>query len=170
MADTGSKSGGVIRWARPEDIEGIVAIAVRAWEPIFREREGVLGEDLMRRERGGRDWQEEKARQVRRHCEELPNCVLVTELNGQVVGFLTFHGKRESGVLEIGNNAVEPGCQGRGFGTAQYEYIIGWARDNGFAYAKVMTGLDDCHAPARAAYEKAGFDMAIPGIAYYKRL
>ncbi len=170
MADTDSETGAAIRWARPEDTEDIAVIAVRAWEPIFREREGVLGEDLMRRERGGRDWREEKGRQVRRHCEQLPDSVLVTELGGRVVGFLTFHGNRESGILEIGNNAVDPQHQGRGLGTAQYEYVLDWARENGFVYAKVGTGLDGCHAPARAAYQKAGFDMAIPAVTYYKKL
>jgi hypothetical protein len=33
-----------------------------------------------------------------------------------------------------------------------------------------MTGLDDCHAAAREAYRKAGFDIAIPGVIYYRKL
>ncbi len=159
-----------IRWARPEDLDEIVAIALRAWEPIFRERGQVLGEDLMRRDRGGGDWREKKAQEVRNHCEKLPDSVLVTELDGRIVGFLTFHAGWESGILTIGNNAIDPDCQGRGYGTAQYQFVLNWARDKGLLYAKVLTGLDDCHAAARAAYERAGFDMAIPHVTYYKKL
>jgi hypothetical protein len=27
-----------------------------------------------------------------------------------------------------------------------------------------------CHAAARAAYQKVGFDIGIPGVTYYRRL
>ncbi len=37
-------------------------------------------------------------------------------------------------------------------------------------YTMVMTGLDDAHAPARRAYEKAGFDKHIENIRYYREL
>lgn len=170
MADRAGEGKPVIRWARADDLEAIIATALRAWEPIFRERGETLGEDLMRRDRGGGNWREKKAQEIRNHCESLPDSVLVTELDGRVVGFLTFHANRESGILSIGNNAVDPDYQGRGLGTAQYEYVLAWAREGGLLYAKVLTGLDDCHAAARAAYERAGFDMAIPHVTYYKKL
>ncbi|MBT4097360.1 MAG: GNAT family N-acetyltransferase, partial [Gemmatimonadetes bacterium] len=34
----------------------------------------------------------------------------------------------------------------------------------------VGTGLDDAHAPARRAYERAGFDIAQQDVTYYKKL
>jgi hypothetical protein len=34
----------------------------------------------------------------------------------------------------------------------------------------VSTGLDDGHAPARAAYQKAGFVVGLPSITYYQAL
>ena len=34
----------------------------------------------------------------------------------------------------------------------------------------VTTGLDDGHAPARRAYEKAGFEKNLPSLTYYKKL
>ena len=37
-------------------------------------------------------------------------------------------------------------------------------------YAKVATGLDDAHAPARRAYERAGFDIKVEDVTYYKKL
>jgi len=158
-----------IRPARPNDIEPCAQIAKRAWAPIMAARGAVMGPDLQRRERGD-DPLEAKADEVRRFCATHPDSVLVTELDGLVVGFLTFHADRATGILTLGNNAIDPDHQGRGLGTAQYDHVLNWARDNGFAYAKVMTGLDECHAAARAAYRKAGFDIAIPGVTYYRKV
>jgi GNAT superfamily N-acetyltransferase len=159
----------LIRAARPEDIETCAQIAKRAWAPIIAERGAVMGPDLQRRERGDAPL-EAKADDIRRFCAAHPESVLVTELGGQVVGFITFVADRATGILTIGNNAIDPDYQGRGLGAAQYEHVLTWARESGFAYAKVMTGLDDCHAAAREAYRKAGFDIAIPGVTYYRKL
>ena len=38
------------------------------------------------------------------------------------------------------------------------------------AYAKVHTGLDDAHARARRAYERAGFDISHQEVNYYLKL
>jgi len=43
-------------------------------------------------------------------------------------------------------------------------------RAQGMRYARVRTGLDEAHAPARRAYTKAGFDIAIPSVEYYRSL
>ena len=43
-------------------------------------------------------------------------------------------------------------------------------RAAGMTFCKVATGLDDAHAPARRAYEKAGFDKSVPSITYYRTL
>jgi hypothetical protein len=37
-------------------------------------------------------------------------------------------------------------------------------------FAKVHTGLDPSHAPARRAYEKAGFTTQLPTVDYYRKL
>jgi len=37
-------------------------------------------------------------------------------------------------------------------------------------YAKVQTGLDEAHAPARRAYERAGFKTRLESVAYYMDL
>jgi hypothetical protein len=38
------------------------------------------------------------------------------------------------------------------------------------SYATVQTGLDEGHAPARRAYERAGFDISHSRITYYRKL
>jgi GNAT superfamily N-acetyltransferase len=169
MSKDGAATKAIVRPVRPEDVEACAEIAKRAWAPIIAERGAVMGEDLIRRERGG-DPLEIKAEDIRRFCRQHPEWVLVTDIGERVVGFLTFVPHVERGILEIGNNAIDPDWQGQGLGAAQYEHLLSWAREQGFVYAKVMTGLDDCHAPARAAYLKAGFDIAIPGVTYYRKL
>jgi len=158
-----------IRPATLDDIDAIVEIAMRAWEPIWEERAGVLGEELMRADCGG-DPRERKAENLRGHCEWDLSTVYVTELNGQVVGFITFAPFWDNSILEIANNAVDPEYQGRGLGAAQYEHVLVWGRAKGLKYAKVTTGLDECHAPARAAYKRVGFDRSIPSVTYYMEL
>ena len=71
---------------------------------------------------------------------------------------------------EIGLNAVHPEHAGRGVGTALYEQILTRMRALGAAIATVGTGGDPSHAPARRAYDKAGFGPAIPSLWLYKLL
>jgi len=43
-------------------------------------------------------------------------------------------------------------------------------RQEGMRYAKVTTGLDEAHARARRAYERAGFNVRQEDVTYYKEL
>ena len=151
------------------DTERVVEIAVLAWEPVYAEFRRVLGEELFAA--GNPNWQEEKARQVRGACEMGPGTgVVVAELDGQVVGFASYHWRDRSGIGEIGNNAVHPDCQGRGIAGRMYEAVFERMRERGMRFAKVGTGLDPSHAPARRAYQKAGFDRELPAVTYYRGL
>ena len=96
--------------------------------------------------------------------------VLVVTLGDEVVGFVSFTvdaGKRTG---EIGLNAVHPAHAGRGIGTAMYEHVLARMKELGMALATVGTGADPSHAPARRAYEKAGFGPAIPSVFLYRLL
>jgi len=70
----------------------------------------------------------------------------------------------------IYNNAVSTAYQGKGIATAMYRHVLGLFQEAGLKYASVTTGLDPGHAPARKAYEKAGFDLRREDVTYYKRL
>jgi ribosomal protein S18 acetylase RimI-like enzyme len=97
--------------------------------------------------------------------------MLVTEIGGQIAGFITFFViNSDRGLGEIGNNAVHPDFQGRGLGKRQYERVFEELRLKGVAIVQVTTGLDDAHAPARHAYEAAGFDKELPKITYLRKL
>jgi len=153
------------RPVRPDEIEHICRIAVRAWEPIFAYYRSEVGDALFGKMWTG--WQANKADQVRQAALRQPDCVYVTAEEGKILGFITFHIDRASGVGTIGNNAVDPDCQSRGVGTAQHRQVLQIMRERGMRAARVTTGLDEAHGPARRSYEKAGFNHATSSITYY---
>ncbi|MHB0877012.1 MAG: GNAT family N-acetyltransferase [Anaerolineae bacterium] len=158
----------IIRTLQPEDIQNIEDIAAAAWAPIY-EHFYALQEQAL----GGvarRSTLDNKRQQVRDFATNHAKWVLVSELAGEVVGFITYTVDRDNRVGTIGNNAVAPGHAGRGIGCAQYERVLQVFRDEGMEYASVTTGLDESHAPARRAYEKAGFVQVLPHVEYMRRL
>jgi ribosomal protein S18 acetylase RimI-like enzyme len=97
--------------------------------------------------------------------------VLVSEINGKIAGFATFDMNQETGIGEIGNNAVTPDCQGMGIGSAMHNKVLEIFRLHGMKYAVVSTGYEDeGHAGARASYEKAGFKKMKASITYSLKL
>jgi ribosomal protein S18 acetylase RimI-like enzyme len=172
-----------IRPMRPSDIETVVEISLAAWQSIYEQRRRTMGDDLFAAVHP--DWRAEKERQVRRGCASGTSAILAvaqattscTALAGeearsgstQVVGFVTCY-VLGSGIGEIGNNAVHPDWRGQGIAPRLYEYAFDRLRERGVRYVKVGTGGDPAHAPARRAYEKAGFEIALPGVEYYRKL
>ncbi|MFH1084498.1 MAG: GNAT family N-acetyltransferase [Chloroflexota bacterium] len=157
-----------IRPLRAEEVETLVAIAVAAWEPIFAMYRQTLGEELFALETP--DWRAKKADQIRRGCApDSRAAVFVAERAGKIVGFVTCY-THASGVGEIGNNAVWPAERGQGIAPRLYEHALAHLRAQGMGYVKVGTGLDPAHAPARRAYEKVGFEVAVPAVTYYRKL
>ena len=159
----------VIRDLEPTDVEAIADIAVAAWVPIFAYYREAMGEELFAL--ACPDWQEDKAGQVRRACEpDHPAMVCVATSDGCVVGFATYYANRASGIGEIGNNAVHPDFQGRGIATRLYSHVFARLRELDVRFVKVGTGGDPAHAPARRAYERAGFSIRLPHVEYYRKL
>ena len=94
--------------------------------------------------------------------------VLVAMVGETIAGFVSFTADAAMG--EIGLNAVHPDHAGRGIGTFVYEVALARMKDLGVVVATVGTGGDASHAPARRAYEKAGFGAAVPSVYLYRLL
>ena len=92
------------------------------------------------------------------------------EMAGTVVGFVAIQLNHDTQVGEIGLNAVHPDHAGTGVGTAMYDFAIARMQEAGMRVATVTTGGDPSHAPARRAYEKAGFTVQIPSVWLYRKL
>ena len=159
----------VIRDVEPAEIETIAQMAAVAWEPIYASRRKMVGDDLFAILHT--HWREKKADQIREACKaDNPTGVCVAVMDERIAGFVTYRTDEKTGIGEIGNNAVDPACQGHGIAGRMYAYVFERMREAGMRYVKVGTGGDAGHAPARRAYEKAGFDRCIPHVEYWQEL
>lgn len=95
--------------------------------------------------------------------------VWVTELDTVVTGFVAARLDHQESMGEIYMIAVDPAYQRNGVGSRLMSYALQWFKDNGMALAMVETGGDPGHAPARRAYEQAGF-VHLPLARYFKKL
>ena len=90
--------------------------------------------------------------------------------SGRPVGFMAialnaFH--ERMGVIDI--IGVDPDYQRRGVSSRLTEFATEHMRSNGMDIAVIETGGDPGHAPARAAYETAGFTL-LPIARYFRLL
>ena len=158
----------MIRPYKPSDLPALMDIGNRAWRPIYDMYERCRGYELARLlvpDRGTA-----KSDQIRAFAEHSPERLVICEEGGRVVGFLTFSLDREKGIGTIGNNAVDPECGLKGMGQQMYRAVLERFRQEGMRFAKVTTGLDEAHAPARRAYERAGFNLRQEDVTYYMKL
>lgn len=148
------------------DLPEIVALSLLAWEPAFESMEKVLGPRIFHLI--WPDWRKGQAEGVAGACRATDKChVLVAELDGRVVGFIAYELEGETG--EVVLLAVHPESQRRGIATALNHAALDAMKAAGMKMAIVETGGDDGHAPARRAYEKAGY-TGLPLVRYFKAL
>lgn len=154
----------IVRPARKADWETMIAIADRAFLPIRRTTRAALG-DLISDVLYPAGDERSKGLEVRRFLETTPENALVCESGGKIVGFLTY--RIDGAVGTISNNGADPENHVPGTGSAMYRAVMEIFRAKGCKVAKVMTGLDDVFAPARRAYQKAGFREHLEHVTYY---
>jgi GNAT superfamily N-acetyltransferase len=158
---------------RIRDYEGadegpIVALSLRAWEPVFESLERHLGADLLVRLRG--DWRRGQEEEIRAILADPGGRAWVAEDACGPVGWVAASpGEGENLVGEIEMIAVDPEVQGRGIGAELTEVATSWLGERGMRVAMVETGGDSGHAPARRVYEKAGF-VPLPAVRYFRVL
>jgi ribosomal protein S18 acetylase RimI-like enzyme len=138
-----------IREAVAADEDAVIALADRLCEGVarWRDPEAVLI--------AVRGWVRSSfdAREDRDHA------VLMAELDGSIVGFVTSSPSQHwSGEPEvsIGELVVDQQAGGQGIGSALVEAAMERARTSGYARISVSTGA--ANAPARALYRRLGFE------------
>ena len=158
-----------IRPFEDRDAEAVVSLSLRAWAPAYASLERVLGAEIFRRQHP--DWREDQRRAVRGVLAANERNVWVAEAGaGFVAGFVAIElDHPEEGMGEISMLGVDPDRQGAGIGTALTEFALERLKEAGMGVAMVETGGDPGHAPARRAYEKAGFAL-LPIARYFKNL
>ncbi len=158
-----------IRTVRADDAPALDAIREAAFAPVFASFRALLGETI---------YAIAQARDDAAQGDLLRSLLapgsgwetFVAERDGRPIGFAAVRVDAERGVGELGLNAVDPAHSGRGVGTALYERALAHMKSQGARVATVGTGGDASHAPARRAYEKAGFAAAIPSVWLYRLL
>jgi GNAT superfamily N-acetyltransferase len=149
--------------ARRDQLDVLDDIRAAAFAPVFASFRALLGDEV---------YEAAQAREDRRQGELLASLMsedsiwelYTVEEARTVVAFVAVRLDRTTNVGEIGLNAVHPDHAGRGIGTAMYEFALARMKEAGIRVATVSTGGDPSHAPARRAYEKAGFDRVIPSV------
>src|SRR5579864_6001412 len=157
-----------IRPVREDDLTALEELAVLAWDPVFASVRNVLGPEIHAILHP--DWRQRQREEVSRYCAETPGAIaLVAEVDGAIAGFIAYELNQEAlrGVVDL--LAVHPDFQNRGIGTELNRLVIERMREAGMRIAIVGTGGDPGHAPARRAYEKAGYTL-FPIAHYYQAL
>ena len=157
-----------IREFREGDLDAVVAFSLRAWEPVFDSIREVLGDEIFLRLHP--DWRSNQAEAVKSSCTNAERDVFVAVTDGRPVGFVAIaltaiH--EGMGVIEI--IGVDPDHQRRGISSTLTEHATEHMQRCGMDIVVVETGGDPGHAPARAAYEAAGFTL-LPIARYFRML
>jgi GNAT superfamily N-acetyltransferase len=158
-----------MRPARADDLPLLESIRQAAFAPVFTSFRSLLGDalyDLVQ----AREDEAQKDLLVSLLAPESGWEVYVAAAGGTDVGFVAIQLNQTTRVGEIGLNAVHPDRAGKGIGTAMYDFALARMREAGMQAATVATGGDASHAPARRAYEKAGFTAQIPSVWLCRRL
>ena len=158
----------MIRKYKSDDLTVVMDIGNKAWRKIYKMFRETYGDELF--QLIVPDEMTTKGNQIKGHCDQHPEWVLICEEEGHVVGFITFSLDLDKKIGTIGNNAKDPDCTLKGIGQQMYKAVFDYFRDNGMIYASVHTGLDYAHAPARRAYERAGFNICHEDVDYYMKL
>lgn len=160
-----------IRPLAGSDIAPVVDLSLRAWAPVFDSFRQVLGEGIYRHLFP--DWSAHQSAAVDRVLRDESMHTWVADDGSRPVGFVSVvhHGPEydEPNSSEIEMIAVDPAHQRRGIAADLITYAVDRMREHGAELAVIGTGGDPGHAPARAAYEQAGF-TPLPLVRYYKEL
>lgn len=155
----------VVRGLRDDDVAAVVALALRAWQPVFASFEQQLGPRLFHRLYP--DWRTHQADAVRQALAEHEAWVATADRTP--VGFATIVYTEQEASAEIYMIAVDPSYQRRGIGARLTEHALDRMRHRGITLATIGTGGDPGHGPARQTYERAGF-TGFPQMLYLKIL
>jgi GNAT superfamily N-acetyltransferase len=157
-----------IRAFEEDDLEAVVEFSLRAWEPVFQSVRKVLGDEVFLRLHP--EWRASQTEAVESSCTNPDRDVFVAVTDDRLVAFVAialnaFH--ERMGWIEI--IGVDPDYQRRGIGSQLTKFAVDHMRSRGMDIAVVETGGDPGHAPARAAYEAAGFAL-LPVARYFRLL
>jgi ribosomal protein S18 acetylase RimI-like enzyme len=153
-----------IRPVCDDDVEELVQLSLLAWVPVFASFEQILGPTIYRSV--WPDWRAGQSEAIETVCRDGEKTVWVADVDGIAVGFVAYELNGQDRMGEVLLLAVHPDYQNRGIGTELNKFALARMVESGMVMAKVETGGDPAHAPARRSYEKAGY-RALPLVRYF---
>ncbi len=153
---------------RARDRSALLDLSLRAWRPVF---------PLMRQDVPGfvydsfypDGWETRQAEDLAEVLDGEPDNVDVAFEDGRPIGWICTRVRPDDNMGEIYVLVVDPDHQRRGVGQALMDHAYRRIKDAGMRMVMVETGGDPGHAPAREAYEAAGFERW-PVARYFKDL
>jgi ribosomal protein S18 acetylase RimI-like enzyme len=159
----------LIRAYAPSDLSALHAIRAAAFAPVFASFRAIVGPEIAAL--GLATVEQEQADLLDAIATpDSGHAIGVAQVAAAPAGFVSWKPNIAPGIGEITLNAVHPDHGGKGIGTALYEHALAALKAAGMQLATVGTGGDPSHAPARRAYEKAGFSVHLPSIYMYRKL
>jgi len=152
-----------LRRTDAEECRIFAGISVEAWQPIWASYRRMLGDELFRTMG---DVDQNKYNSALKMLSDPAIFGYGLFCGGVPAGFCGWRvsdvpgGK--SGVVSL--NGIADAFKGRRLGLLMQNFITGDMLAHGITYAKVLTGGDEGHAPARRTYENAGFTRALKSI------
>ena len=124
-----------IRPYRPGDLEVIKEITVEAFSGVSIDEAAELVYGPI----NGRDWKWRKARHIDADVARDVEGILVVEVEGTVVGYITTWQDTEAGIGSIPNLAFVPEWRGKGLGRRLIVEALDRFRAAGLSHAKIET-------------------------------
>ncbi|WP_380166497.1 GNAT family N-acetyltransferase [Jannaschia sp. R86511] len=152
----------------PGDREALLALSLRAWEPVFPLVEDAVPPFVYRAFYPD-GWRTRQHGDLAAVLDDEPENVDVAFLDSRPAGWVCTRTHPEDRMGEVYALAVEPELQRRGVGRALLDHSIQRSRAAGMSMVMVETGDDPGHTPARRSYETRGFERW-PVARYFKDL
>ena len=153
-----------IRKYRSPDRDKLIEITLDVFEPFSIDA-------AIERQFGrlnGVGWQKRKAAEIDGDLRANPDGVLVAEIEGEVVGFITTTIDNQAKTGRIVNLAVAGGHHRRGIGKALMTAALDYFQESGMIYAKIETLTSN--EVGQTFYRRVGFQEVIRQIHYFMQL
>src|SRR5512134_1886849 len=118
-------------------LDVVVRLSLRAWEPVFESIERAMDPDVFREQHP--DWRVTQRKAVESVCADADVHVCVATKGSQTVGFVALKLHTEDRMGEIYMIAVDPDFQRRGIATALTRNSLAWFEQAGMTTVMVET-------------------------------
>jgi ribosomal protein S18 acetylase RimI-like enzyme len=157
-----------IRGFRQADTAPLLALSLRAWQPVFEKLQPAVAEYVYTAFYP-KGWEARQLADIAVFLESEGHNVYVATERDSILGWIGMRLHAQDNMGEIYILATDPAHQRKGVAAALMDHAMAHMRHAGMAIVMVETGDDPGHAASRLSYERAGFERW-PVARYFKKL